>query len=76
MTSHELLAIRLLLGHTKRSAGEVTLGQAVSWIAELGGYTGAHSGGPPGTATIKRGLERIAPVALALKRLQSENKMR
>jgi len=36
-----------------------TMGQAVLWMAELGGYTGKSSGGPPGSTTIGRGLERL-----------------
>ena len=36
-----------------------TIGQAVLWLAELGGYTGKSSGGPPGSTTIGRGLEYI-----------------
>jgi hypothetical protein len=36
-----------------------TLGDAVLWIAELGGYTGRSSGGPPGAITIHRGFLRL-----------------
>jgi Transposase DNA-binding/Transposase Tn5 dimerisation domain len=36
-----------------------TLGQAVRWIADIGGYTGKSSGGPPGSITIQRGLQRL-----------------
>ena len=36
-----------------------TIAQAVRWIADLGGYTGKSSGGPPGSITIGRGLERL-----------------
>jgi hypothetical protein len=39
--------------------GMPTISQAVLWIAELGGYTGKSSGGPPGSTTIGRGLERL-----------------
>lgn len=39
--------------------GVPTIAQAVLWIAELGGYTGKSSGGPPGSTTIGRGLERL-----------------
>jgi hypothetical protein len=39
--------------------GMPTIAQAVLWIAELGGYTGKSSGGPPGSTTIGRGLERL-----------------
>jgi len=38
-----------------------TIAEAVKWIAEMGGYTGY--GGPPGTITITRGLDRIAVLA-------------
>jgi hypothetical protein len=38
-----------------------TIGLAVRWIADLGGYTGRSSGGPPGSIVIGRGLMWIAP---------------
>lgn len=40
-----------------------TIEQATRWVAELGGYTGRSSGGPPGSITIRRGLEVLAPAA-------------
>jgi hypothetical protein len=41
-----------------------TIGQAVRWIADLGGYTGpTSSGGPPGATVISRGLERLKHAA-------------
>ena len=39
--------------------GMPSIGQAVRWTADLGGYTGKSSGGPPGSITIARGLERL-----------------
>lgn len=36
-----------------------TLGRMVRWIADLGGYTGRSSGGPPGITVIGRGWERV-----------------
>jgi len=36
---------------------------AVLWLADLGGYTGKSSGGPPGPIVIRRGLERIQSLA-------------
>jgi hypothetical protein len=49
-----------------------TIAQATLWIAELGGYTGKSSGGPPGSITIRRGLERLEPAALLLKALDAD----
>lgn len=45
------------------------LGDVVRWIAELGGYTGPSSGGPPGAVVIGRGLERIRSLAEGLQTL-------
>jgi hypothetical protein len=36
-----------------------TMRQMVTWIAQLGGYTGTSSGGPPGALVIARGLDRL-----------------
>lgn len=36
-----------------------SMGDAYRWIADLGGYTGKSSGGPPGSITLTRGLERL-----------------
>jgi hypothetical protein len=48
----------------------------VLWISEFGGYTGKSSGRPPGAITIRRGLDLIAPVAIALEQLEADGKMR
>ena len=57
--------------HGKRSRAEAaseppTISQAVLWIAELGGYTGKQSGGPPGTIVIGRGLRDVEIAARVL----------
>jgi hypothetical protein len=47
-----------------------TMAQASRWLADIGGYTGPSSGGPPGSITIGRGLERVqigAEAVLALR---------
>ena len=41
------------------SPGVPTMAQAVLWLAQLGGYTGKSSGGPPGAQTLARGLRRL-----------------
>jgi hypothetical protein len=46
-----------------------TIRQATLWIAELGGYTGKSSGGPPGAITIGRGFEFVAGAAAMLEAL-------
>lgn len=37
-----------------------TLAQATQWLAQIGGYTGKSSGGPPGSVTLTRGLKEVA----------------
>ena len=43
-----------------------TIAEAVRWIADLGGYTGKSSGGPPGAIVISRGLAYIRSAARIL----------
>jgi hypothetical protein len=45
-----------------------TIGQAVLWIARLGGYS-KSSGGPPGSIVLGRGLEKLAVITEDLQRL-------
>lgn len=66
---HELAAL-LLLAHQGEAYAQrrvPTLGEAVLWLAELGGYTGKSSGGPPGSVVLRRGLDKLAPTAQALR---------
>jgi hypothetical protein len=51
-----------------------TIGQATLWIAELGGYTGKSSGGPPGSITIGRGFARVKDAAKLLRLLRATEK--
>lgn len=51
------------LGH------EPTLGQAVRWIADLGGYVGPWNG-PPGPKVIGRGLDDVLAAAKAMEAAQ------
>ncbi len=61
----ELRALVLLRfgkpGKAKLAHGAVpTLGEATTWLAQIGGYTGKSSGGPPGSVVLARGLETLA----------------
>ena len=61
------IEIEVLIGLKRRykkrtedvPGGVPTMAQATRWIADIGGYTGKSSGGPPGSITISRGLERL-----------------
>jgi len=70
-TKVELRAIALVrfgsrAGPYLRADATPTLEKAVQWLAEIGGYTGKSSGGPPGSITIGRGLKEALAVARAL----------
>jgi hypothetical protein len=52
----------------------LTLEQAVRWVADIGGYTGRSSGGPPGVVVIGRGLIEVVAAAKAL-RFAAANKL-
>lgn len=79
LSAYELHALRLLKRKEKKRTETVpvampTIEQAVRWIADLGGYTGTSSGGPPGSITIRRGFERVSAAATALEALDEEAK--
>ena len=66
LSDYEIKAVCILkrrYGRVRIAARSLTIGQAVTHIAEIGGYTGKSSGGPPGSTTIGRGLERVRLVA-------------
>ena len=78
---YEISALILLKRRQKKRTETIsddmpTLAQAVLWLAELGGYTGKSSGGPPGSTTIRRGLEFIAPAVATIKELETMGKLR
>ncbi|HET9450173.1 MAG TPA: IS4 family transposase [Aggregicoccus sp.] len=43
----------------RQGARTLRMDEAVELIARMGGYTGKSSGGPPGSITLARGLERL-----------------
>jgi hypothetical protein len=77
LSALEVRALLLLKRKEKKRTEEVpattpTIGQAVRWLADLGGYTGKSSGGPPGSVTIGRGLARVLVAAQVLEALDEE----
>jgi hypothetical protein len=68
-------AIVLRRKRTKHRLGDVpSLGEMVRMVADLGGYTGKSSGGPPGATVIGRGLERVMLAAEVVEAVQRERK--
>ena len=47
-------------GKRRRIPDIPTIQEATRWIAEMGGWMGLKSSGPPGSVTLGRGLERLA----------------
>lgn len=76
LTGSEIEALVLLKSRRRKKNEQIsdnpTIAEATLWIAEMGGYTGKSSGGPPGSITIARGLERlgIAAEIVALQKLR------
>jgi hypothetical protein len=69
-TRYELDALIVLRKPKGVSPGATpTLGQAVLWIADLGGYVGRWNG-PAGPKVIGRGLEKVLAGAAAIEGLQ------
>lgn len=63
LTEPEIEAILLANRRGPSFRNSVTISQAVSMLAKIGGYTGTSSGGPPGAIVITRGLQRIELLA-------------
>jgi hypothetical protein len=76
LTAFEIQALVLLKRATKKRTERVsnapTIGQAVRWIADLGGYSGQPSSGPPGSIVIRRGLEKVTTAASLLAALKHQ----
>ena len=51
---------------------EPTLGEVTRWIADLGGYTGKSSGGPPGIRVLTRGFDRVLAAAIAVATIRKD----
>jgi hypothetical protein len=70
-TQDEIDAVLIFKKRTDYPRGSnPPVGRFVVWLAEIGGYTGKSSGGPPGPTTITRGLQRIECFAEGLKNMR------
>lgn len=80
LSATELEALRLLKQRQAKRGEQLprspTIEMAVRWIAELGGYTGKSSGGPPGILTISRGLEHLQIAEAVVAALAKRQKKR
>lgn len=80
LSQHEIEAL-IELKREQKARNEVvpdgmpTLGQAVRWIADLGGYIGPRNG-PPGATVIARGLADLLPAAALIKRFHDSGRLR
>jgi hypothetical protein len=77
-TADELEALRIAKKRQKAKteklvAGEPTLGVAVRWVADIGGYVGNKSSGAPGATVLSRGLEHLAIYTQALLDVRAED---
>ena len=71
-SDEEISAVFALKNAKRGGRSVVTVGRITLWIAELGGYTGKSSGGPPGAITLGRGLAQVLPVARAVRNIRNE----
>jgi hypothetical protein len=73
-----LIAVKTEIKSRKETitAEELTVKQAVRWLADIGGYTGNSNAGQPGPTTIGRGLAQVIPVSVAIKHLRAAGKLR
>ena len=80
LTQDEIRVLVALKHRIKNSVESVpndpNIGQAVTWIAQLGGYTGKYSGGPPGSKTIARGFEKLLASVEAVLAVENSSRMR
>lgn len=68
LSRHEIDAAIMLTKTHKHAVGdELTLQQAVALIGILGGHMGRKGDGPPGSITIRRGLDVVTPAAAVLR---------
>lgn len=70
LSPYEIRALIVLIFDKELPDRQPTIAEAVSWLAELGGFTGKYSGRQPGATVLGRGLKHLRPAARVLE-LQS-----
>lgn len=60
-------------GRRPRLPDMPTILEATEWLAEMGGWMGYRSSGPPGSVTIARGLDRLSIYAQAVADVRLES---
>ena len=64
LSEEEWRALYAKINHTKIPPSEIpSLGRAIRWIAQLGGFLGRKGDGDPGIITLWRGWKRLADLA-------------
>lgn len=70
LNRYEIEALIRLKKPAKFKPGDIPpISIVIRWLAEIGGYTGRSSGGPPGAIVLARGLDRIQLAAQVLANL-------
>ena len=77
----EIEALKLLKNDQKKRTETIpdempTIATAVGWIADIGGYTGKSSGGPPGATTIAQGMSCLAIAVRTVQAMRGLEKKR
>lgn len=53
-----------------------SLGEMTRWVADIGGYNGKSSGGPPGIRVLGYGLDRVTTAAIAIASVRKDPQSR
>jgi len=65
LSQAEWQALCCTIQHSKQPPAQAPcLGEAVVWVAKLGGYLGRNSDGPPGAKTLWQGLQRLVDLTI------------
>jgi hypothetical protein len=66
LSPYELCALKTLRFGANPPNPQPTIAQAVSWLAELGGFANKYSGKPPGATVLGRGIKYLRSAARIL----------